>query len=181
MEKTKIPGFPGYYATKDGKIFNGPRELSQHIQSKGYRQVHTDKGSTLVHRLVALAWLEKTGTVVHHKNGNKTDNRVENLEWTSQRRNAYLRKDAIPEKHCPVCQKLFKPKDRATNTCSVECGHRWSSGENSLGAKLTEDDVRNIRKYRALGRPAKQLSELYHITESTVCDIYKRRSWKHVY
>jgi hypothetical protein len=54
---------------------------------KGYKQVKLcvdySKKSFLVHRLVAEAFIPNIDDkpVINHKNGVKTDNRVENLEW----------------------------------------------------------------------------------------------------
>jgi len=56
----------------------------------GYEKVCLIRKLTFVHRVVADNFLIKpTGKniVVNHKNGIKTDNRVENLEWCTQSQN----------------------------------------------------------------------------------------------
>lgn len=75
--------------TKNGRFISRLRK--QHIGKKwGYMSVGIGrKGTYLVHRLVCSAFLpeppEKLG--VNHKNGIKTDNRIENLEWATDHEN----------------------------------------------------------------------------------------------
>lgn len=102
-----VPGYEGYYQVSDqGRVrsidrvvkrfdrwgnFGSRRASGRVLQSggcKGYRVVNLSmKGKTRmrqVHRLVALAFLFDHGEVVNHKNGQKDDNRLVNLEWASQ-------------------------------------------------------------------------------------------------
>lgn len=69
---------------KTGRILNGS------INNSGYRTVHikhSDKPE-FVHRLVAETFVPNDDpfhkTDVNHKDGNKLNNRVENLEWVSR-------------------------------------------------------------------------------------------------
>ena len=64
--------------------------LSQKTRSNGYREVNLCRGpndhrSLLVHRLVAEAFIGPADDMtVNHKNFDKTDNRIKNLEVVSQ-------------------------------------------------------------------------------------------------
>ena len=94
----KIPGFSNdYRISPDGTIisfkYNKVRILKPISRSNGYVSVALMQGkkskSMYVHRLVAITFLnnKENKGFVNHKNGNKTDNCVDNLEWVTHTEN----------------------------------------------------------------------------------------------
>lgn len=65
------------------------RILKPKKKRKGYLHVHIGGKSRSVHRLVANAFIENTNNFpcVNHKDGNKKNNNVNNLEWCSYSQN----------------------------------------------------------------------------------------------
>ena len=88
-----IPTFEKYEASNFGRVRNKRTKqiLSPNTNKKGYRHVFLfrknkrDRHTIGVHRAVALAWIptEDFSMTVNHKDENKNNNCVENLEWLS--------------------------------------------------------------------------------------------------
>ena len=99
MESWKtIPGFEGKYSISTyGRIKNNKnnRIKNHYVNENGYCVVgFYDKGKGFtkhfkVHRLVAEAFIEnpKNKKTVNHKDGNKENNHVLNLEWSTHSEN----------------------------------------------------------------------------------------------
>lgn len=96
MEKWKdIEGFEGLYQVSDtGKVYSIRRNriLKPKTDKYGYYVVclWKDKGfHRTIHRLVAQAFLERVEgkNVVNHKDMDKKNNDVSNLEWTTVKEN----------------------------------------------------------------------------------------------
>ena len=91
-----ISGFNGKYQVSSwGKIRNAEtgKVLKPYENSKGYLKVGLSKGKKSekkrVNRLVAMAFIENPNDLpqVNHKDGNKKNNSVSNLEWVTDSRN----------------------------------------------------------------------------------------------
>ena len=90
--------YAGYYVTPEGDVWadkqNGVHKLKRRKHNRGYAQVNCyEKGGKrsypLVHRLVAEAFIPNPDGKpdVNHKNGNKQDCTVGNLEWCTKKEN----------------------------------------------------------------------------------------------
>lgn len=92
-----IPEYPGYFVTEDGSVYSNrqgkPKKLKTNTDTKGYVTFNCSYGNTTkvlrVHREVLKAFVGEppNGCVACHNNGNKLDNRLENLRWDSRRNN----------------------------------------------------------------------------------------------
>lgn len=88
----KVEGYNGrYLVSTDGRVKSSKsgRILTQGITHRGYMKVHlcdSDKErNVFVHRLVAEAFIPnpENKPQVNHIDGNKLNNNVENLEWST--------------------------------------------------------------------------------------------------
>lgn len=91
----EINNYPNYQVTSDGKIYSKRAKkylIPKKLQS-GYLTVKLCNNSKMrdmyIHVLVALAFIENPDNKkeVNHKNKNKSDNSIENLEWNTHSEN----------------------------------------------------------------------------------------------
>lgn len=54
------------------------------------------------------------------------------------------------------------------------------AGESNRQARLSEDDVREIRRLREAGGSLRDIAAQYGVSETNVCGIARRRFWAHV-
>ena len=109
-----------------------------------------------VHRLVAIAFIDNPDKlpVVNHKDGNKLNNSVENLEWCSYSDNT---------KH------------------AIELGLiKFKQGEDSHKSKLTNKEVLNILSRIDLKEKLKDIALDYNVDASVISKIKTSARWRHI-
>lgn len=167
-----IPGFPGYYATENGRIWSASRKdysghcrkgkfLTSVLDRNGYYRVclciNGKHYNRLVHRLILAAFSGPCPNkcCCRHLNGIKTDDRIFNLMWGTYKEN---------QADCKL---------HGTNPI----------GERNPKAKLTEQDVKEIRQIYETqfhwGLRCK-LAQIYNVTPQNIRCIVKRLTWKHI-
>ena len=95
----EIPGFPGYTISEEGEVMNARGWiLKTQTDRKGYVTIGLSKEgkqyTRKIHKLLAETWLvpgRADQTMVDHINGDKSDNRLENLRPVTNRENTWNR------------------------------------------------------------------------------------------
>lgn len=182
MERWKfVPGYEGLYEVSDqGKVRSLPRQGKYRVYGgktrrlvlrNGYPALTLSKDNVsqtrYVHRLVLLAFVGGSPSKLHctnHKNGNRTDNHLENLEWTTYSENS---------KH--ACDVL--------GTCVPPAFPINQAGEANPQSKLTASNVRYIRQqcehhyYRGL---LTELAKQFNVSIPTISMVVSRKRWSHI-
>ena len=174
-------GFPGYRIGDDGSVWscwrkrkiNGGgfyveqthtwKQLKPWTIKGGYRvvglSVNGKRHCKPVHHLVLEGFGHHKTTNVEccHNDGNPANNHLANLRWDT------------PKNNC---------KDRKMHG-------RWESrlprGSKHHNAKLTADDVRNIRSlYCRRNNSGRKLAKQFGVDKSVILDIVNHKIWRHV-
>jgi len=157
-----IPGFPEYEITKDSKIRHkkSKRLKSIYINCAGYKMVSINrKGKSSpqrVHRLLAFTFILNENKLPHinHRDGNKLNNNLINLEWTNIMLN---------------------------NQHGFKIGLINNTGEKNGMSKLRDYEALCIKVLLKRGKLSQhKIAQMYGISRSCVGGIKLGRLWKHI-
>lgn len=92
-EWKEVKGYSNYEVSSEGDIRNKETKqlITPHINKTGYYSLKLYQDhkpyTKMVHRLVAVTFMGESDLEVNHIDGNKTNNRVSNLEYVSHSEN----------------------------------------------------------------------------------------------
>jgi len=150
-----------YEISSFGRVKRNNKILKNKNAGNGYKSVVLYKNNipkySYIHRLVATAFLENplNKEDVNHKDSNRENNVVYNLEWCTRKENI---------QHC-IKAGRFNNESK---------GRKGEAQNNSI---LTEKDVLKIRS-SSLSR--KELSKIYGVGTNNIHEILHRNTWKHI-
>lgn len=149
---------PKYEISNKGNIRNNitKKLLSPFKQNRGYLQIclSTEFGywRPTIHRLVAYYFLGPSDKEVNHKDLNKTNNNMSNLEYVSRKENM----------------------EHASKM------NVWS-GIKPHSTILTKEQVLEIRNlYKNKTHSYNELANIYNVGKSNIAKIIQRKSWKEI-
>lgn len=94
MQEVKLgPGLSRYFVDEYGTVYwqyqSNFREMTSRLNTNGYPYILIQGHKKLVHRVVAMAYLPNPEgkKCVNHKDGDKLNNALSNLEWVTHSEN----------------------------------------------------------------------------------------------
>lgn len=179
-----IPGYEGFYkissigiviglerygnmpANNGLKIIKG-RQIKGYICNHGYKEITLSKNGKrekfLLHRLLGMLFFPnpENKRTINHKDGNKLNNDLKNLEWATDSEN------------------LFHAYRLGLKKVTEDMKEKIR-GENNNKAKLSVKDIIDIRAKLAYGMRQIDIAKFYNITQGTVSDINREKTWMHL-
>jgi len=206
--------FKIYLVSNTGLIKSMPSGVLKKptISPYGYFQVcisSKPKRRTLkVHRLVASAYISnpENKPAVNHKNGKKTDNRVENLEWVTEKENTIHKYKVLgtqmPKRRvkCITLNKEYESARQAGSELGLRyqsiysvCNgsikdlngmkFKYSSKKDKLPNRIIKGNPNYNKwiKYKGVRMKHSDWARFLKIGQNLFCDTLKRKSFKEMY
>lgn len=150
-----ISNYGNLYSKRSGKV------IKPILQKSGYYSISTKLGnkstntiSIRIHRLVAKTFVQnpENKPFVNHKDGNKLNNSVENLEWCTQKENSHH--------------------------ASINGLYKGLKGENGTASKLTNEQVNCIRQeHIRFKEPHSVIAKRYNVCRSSITKVLNNRTY----
>lgn len=155
-----VPFAKSYSVSNLGRVRGPLRICKCSLEKRGYlrKRLKNDFGryeTWAVHRLIMVTFVGPSELEVNHKNGIKSDNRLENLEYVTRTENM---------RH------------------AVKVGLKVPlTGENHGSSKLTQrqvDEIRKLLKLKTLSYP--QIGKMFGVKRMAISRIASGKLWKRV-
>ena len=158
-EWKEIKGFPGYRVNEVGLVYSdrSRRVLVGTVNGEGYRCINLQKKNKsyqkLLHRILAEAFLPNPDTkrTINHKDGDKLNNTLWNIEWATDLENY----------------------NHARGLGLIPLGQDHGR------SKLKQLDVLKIRKL-SRGLSSREIAKIYGVCKTTINNILTRKTWNHI-
>ncbi len=158
----QVSGWPGIYVSEDGSVVSLRRKrpvlIKGSVDAAGYHAISTrNSGGKAVnkyrHRVVAEAFIENPLGLpeVNHKDGDKSNNHKDNLEWVT-------------------------PKENVAH--AIANGLRNNHGERHPSAKLQYSDVVRIREMGSNGGSNKDIAAVFNVRPALIWRILTGKTWR---
>ena len=194
MKIKPVIGYEGLYSITDGgMVFSHPKVNKYNPNHKGlwlkkvtdnngydYVGLHKNKKQSKksVHRLVCEAFLANPDRrpQINHKNGVKTDNRLENLEWATAKENiAHSYKTGLAK----ASEKSIRMSAiRLDKWNRSETGRATASKNGKAKRKLTPDQIKTILILQQQGASAYSVAKTMPVSKNQILKIYHRKIYK---
>ena len=161
MEFITIKNHERYEISQNGVIRNkiNKKIKSQYICSSGYYMVSFSYNNKTkpqrVHRLLAMTFIPNKDNLpfINHKDGNKLNNSIENLEW---------------------CTHSFNMKH------AFKMGLINNTGQNNGMSKLNDIKAKEIKLLLLKGLSQQKIANIYGVSRSAVLKIKRNLTWCNV-